>query len=281
LAATRGPLGGEHASPVSLTYLGVAGWQVTEGSHVLLVDPFFSRVAPDHGSDPVTPDANLIARYAPPTADAILVSHSHYDHLLDVPTIARKTGAIVVGTESTRNLLRAAEVPETQIDVTGGGGETFQLGPFSVRAVRSLHSVLGLPSTPIPPGVALPLAKDAYTEGGTLAYLVRAEGRSIVFLATANFIESEIDGLRPDVAVVAVYVREKVPDYTCRLMRALGRPRLVLTNHFDAHWEPLGPTQMDIDEKERVSLARFEDEVHACSPGTRVVIPTHLSPISI
>jgi L-ascorbate metabolism protein UlaG (beta-lactamase superfamily) len=34
-------------------------------------------------------------------ADFILVTHTHYDHVLDVPYIATKTGATVIGTEST------------------------------------------------------------------------------------------------------------------------------------------------------------------------------------
>lgn len=34
----------------------------------------------------------------------------------------------------------------------------------------------------------------------------------MLFIGTANFIESELEGLRPDVAVVAIGLREKIPD---------------------------------------------------------------------
>jgi L-ascorbate metabolism protein UlaG (beta-lactamase superfamily) len=125
------------------------------------------------------------------------------------------------------------------------------------------------------------MAADAYGEGGTLQYLVRFEGRTLLFIGTANFIESEIEGLRPDVAIVAVGLREKIPDYSCRLMRAIGKPRLVLTNHFDAHWKPLGPEQMGIEKDSRASLEKFAGEVHACAPDTKVVIPVHLAPVEI
>src|SRR5439155_1473236 len=40
-------------------------------------------------------------------ADFILISHSHFNHSLDMPYIARKTGATVVATESTTTLARA------------------------------------------------------------------------------------------------------------------------------------------------------------------------------
>jgi L-ascorbate metabolism protein UlaG (beta-lactamase superfamily) len=267
-------------APADLTYLGVAGWRVSAGAHVLLVDPFFSRPRLGDATVTLSPDQGLIARYAPAHADAILVGHSHYDHLLDVPDIAKRTGATVVGTESTLNVARAAGVAEQRL-VVAHGGETFRFGPFSVRAIRGLHAVDGLPSATIPRDIKLPMTADAYVEGGTLQYLVRIEGHTILFIGTANFIDGELQGLRPDVAIIATRGREKVPDYPCRLMRALGRPRLVLTNHFDAHWEPLGPSQMSIDDGDRADLAAFADEIHACAPETRVVVPTHLQSISL
>jgi L-ascorbate metabolism protein UlaG (beta-lactamase superfamily) len=248
-------------APVTLTYLGVAGWQVTDGDHTLLFDPYFTRADVTDGKAPLPPDEAAIARHAPARADGILVGHSHYDHLLDVPAIARRTGAKVVGTESTLNVARASGVDPSRM-VLAKGGETFDIGPFSVRALKALHSLTGVPNEPIGRDITMPMAADAYGEGGTLQYLVRVEGRTILFIGTANFIEREIEGLRPDVAIVAVGLREKIPDYSCRVMRAIGKPRLVLTNHFDAHWKPLGPEQMG-------------------APDTKVVIPVHLQPMPI
>ncbi|UQA56364.1 MBL fold metallo-hydrolase [Polyangium aurulentum] len=264
----------------SLTYLGVAGWQLTDGAHTLLFDPYFSRVDVENGSETLLPNEAQITRHAPARADGILVGHSHYDHLLDVPTIAKRTGATVVGTESTMNVARAAGVEPSHLRLARGG-ETFDIGPFHVRTIRALHSLTGQPNAPIPPDVTMPMAAGAYNEGGTLQYLVRFAGRTILFIGTANFVESEIEGLRPDIAIIAVGLRDKIPDYSCRLMRALGKPRLVYTNHFDAHWKPLGPEQMSIEEDGRKSLDAFADEVHACAPETKVVVPVHLQPMSI
>jgi L-ascorbate metabolism protein UlaG (beta-lactamase superfamily) len=267
-------------SPLTLTYLGVAGWEMTDGAHTLLVDPYFSRL--DVESDDVTiePDSQAIAHYAPARADVVLVEHSHYDHLLDVPAVALATGAMVVGTESTFNVLRAAGVPERQL-VVARGHERLELGAFSVRAIPGLHSLIGKDSAPIPRDVKLPMTAGQWAEGGTLQYLVHAAGRSVLFIGSANFIEAELTGLRPDVAVIATGLREKIPDYSCRLMRALGNPPLVLTDHFDAHWQPLGPKQMDIGDNGRASLAAFADEIHRCAPSTKVVVPAHLQPMSI
>lgn len=273
----RGPAAPETDT---LTYLGVAGWKLAHGDHVLLVDPYFSRVHVDDDAVVIAPDGAAIRSHAFPSADAILVGHSHYDHVLDAPSIAKGTHAPIVGTESTLNVARAAGVPSSQL-VRANGGETLAFGAFSVRVVRGLHSLTGQTSAEIPAQIQLPLRAKDYAEGGTLQWLVTAGGKRVFFIGSANFIESEIDGLRPDVAVVAVGLREKIPDYACRLMRALGAPRLVLANHFDAHWEPLGPKQMDIGDEGRASLAHFADEIHACAPATKVVVPAHLEPIAI
>ncbi len=163
------------------------------------------------------------------------------------------------------------------------GGESFTIGPFVVRAVAARHSLTGQEDVAIPAGITLPMAARAYSEGGTLQYLVRFEGRTIYFVGTANFIEEEVRALdaHPDVAIVAVGLREKIPDYTCRLLRALHQPPLVVPNHFDAFREPLRPGKMELEPSTRANLDAFVAEVGTCAPGTRVEVPVHLQAIPL
>ena len=63
-----------------------------------------------------SPNQELIARYAPGAVDGILIGHSHYDHLLDAPTIAKRTNAMFAGTESTLNVARASGPEQMSID---------------------------------------------------------------------------------------------------------------------------------------------------------------------
>jgi hypothetical protein len=48
------------------------------------------------------------------------------------------------------------------------------------------------------------------------------------------------------VAIVATGLRDRIRDYTCRLMRVLGRPRVVLPTHFDDFRAP-AETPLDAD----------------------------------
>jgi hypothetical protein len=132
----------------------------------------------------------------------------------------------------------------------------------------------------IPADVSMPLRFAGYLEGGTLAYLIRIGGHQIVVFSTANYIERELDGLRPDAAIVATGLRQEIHDYSCRLMRVLGAPALVATSHFDSWREPR-PATLQLDEETRADLAGFADEIHACAPETRVVIPEYDQPINV
>jgi L-ascorbate metabolism protein UlaG (beta-lactamase superfamily) len=261
-------------APIAMTYLGVAGWQLDAGDRTILVDPYFSR--PDLDA-PVVPDAAAIAARAPARADLIVIGHSHVDHLLDAPAVALATGAEIMGSVSTARIARASGVPDDRI-ITIKGGEDFAMDGYSVRVIPSLHSAIGrkhLFGSEIPADPRLPMRAIDYEEGGAFAYLVRIAGRQVLFFTTANFIEREIEGLRPDVAVIATGLRHEIHDYTCRILRALGNPPLVYTNHFD-DWQgpPVGPVDPD-------DVQAFVDEAAACAPGTRVVVPKHFERMEV
>ena len=210
-------------SQLTLTYLGTAGWQLANDKVVLLVDPYFTRMrgkasapgmpgdkedAADHRhvyayEEPVPPDTLAVDAHVS-RADYILVTHAHIDHVLDVPYIAKKTGAQVIGNLNATNLMLANKIPETQL-ITVKGGEDYQFGDFSVRVIPSLHSALNhkhyFDPDPIPPDAKLPLARSQYGEGGTLIYLIRISGYQILVFGGNNFIERELEGLRPDVVM--------------------------------------------------------------------------------
>jgi L-ascorbate metabolism protein UlaG (beta-lactamase superfamily) len=289
-------------SRIQISYLGNAGWQITDGKTVILVDPYLSRLKLQTPNDPVLDDDKRptftrddIAVSDEPTIDAhiqhadfILVTHTHVDHALDVPHIAKKTGATVIGTESTISYARASGVPESQL-FTVKGGDDLEFGAFSARIVPSLHGILRrapntAPNPGPPPPAVIPIdAKPPFrlrdfAEGGTLAYLVRLNGVRILAFGSMNYIEREVKGLRPDVALIgAMPERREIYNYTARLLDAIGDPPLVLPTHWDRFNVPYGVSQQSAIER----LQSFLAEVKSASPRTRVIIPEYFKPISI
>jgi L-ascorbate metabolism protein UlaG (beta-lactamase superfamily) len=285
-----------------LSYLGTAGWEITDGKTVILVDPYLSRLKVPTPNDTVlsndprplltwddigTSDEAVIDAHIR-RADFILITHTHWDHVLDLPYIARKTGAMVLGTESTINFARASGVPSHQL-LAVRGGDDLEFGIFSVRVIPSLHGILRrapnmpsnqAPSAPevFPPDAKPPFHWRDYVQGGTLAYLVRLNGVEVLAFGSMNYIEREVEGLRPDVALIgAMPERREIYQYTARLLRALGDPPLVLPTHWDRFNVPYTTSQQPAIER----LQSFLAEVKTASPSTRVVVPDYFQPIVV
>jgi len=295
--AGQNTLAGETNRQVALRYFGAAGWEISDGTTVILIDPYLSRIngpQPPGNPYPLTsgdtrpvyawddiavPDTIAIDSHIQ-RADFILVTHTHYDHDLDVPHIALKTRATVIGTESTENVMRAYRVPEGQL-IAVRGGEDYEFGAFSVRVIPSIHSALDhkhyFSSERAPSGMNAPLTlRQMHPEGGTLAYLIRFHGHQILAFGGMNYIEREIEGLRPDVVLVGAGAsRREIHDYTGRLIRGLNFPAVVLPTHWDNFLAPYGASQQPAIDV----LQSFVHEVRAVSPKTKVIVPKYFESI--
>jgi len=280
------------AGELRLTYLGNAGWEITDGRTIVLVDPFltqFARWTPTGAAPDVAPsdlypaDTALINAHVK-RADYILITHGHSDHALDAGYISRRTGATIIGHETAANLARAYGVRDSSL-ITVVGGEDYEFGAFSLRVIPSIHSALdhkhyfgnerGLVGT-APRGLTAPLRRNQYVEGGSLAYLLRMGGHEVLIMGSMNFLENEMRGLRPDIALVgANSQRLEIHDFTGRLMRALGYPALVIPSHADAYGNPR-PSAAALADR-----ALFRQEVATASPQSRVVNPVWFEPIVV
>lgn len=274
-----------------LRWWGNNSWEIrlaTAGGaeKTVLIDPWLTRfhtgTYTEQGADPKTKievDTELIDRLVDSgeiRADHILVTHGHYDHLTDVPYLARRTGATVIGTETHVNLMLALGAPEPQMCVAAGG-EYLAFDGYTVRVLRSLHSaspprgrVAFAGTRPVAPPSRPKYIRDL-VEGGTLAYQVSAEsGASVLDFGGSNYVESELAGLRPDVVLLPAG-GGMVPDYVPRLLRTLDHPPYVVPTHWDDFDHSLFEPAKDWG-----GLEPLREAVRRASPASRFVVLDHL-----
>jgi L-ascorbate metabolism protein UlaG (beta-lactamase superfamily) len=229
---------------VRVTYLGTNGYQFESNGHALLVDPYFSRVdllsvALGARIRPNISRVHEAMRHVAPKVDAVLVTHGHFDHLLDVPVVMSRTRARLIASASSIALVR--QLPETgalSADPVVPGNVP-RIGPWKIRVLSATHDRLfgkvpfdqGEQANPAPPQ----RPRD-WTCGQPLAFLIEVNGQRIYIDSGGTPARLPPDE-RVDLAILGV----ALPDSRERLAAALShlQPRYVLPSHQDNFFRPL------------------------------------------
>lgn len=277
---------------LTLRWLGTTNFELAYGQTVALLDAFYDRGPRNR---PIGISAGAVSR-----ADLIFIGHGHFDHIADAATIAKKTGALVVGAPLSIQVVLDAGLPHAQTrTVTGQGGELLRFPDFTVEPVLAQHSVLSRPamakfgeivSELLPPPTADEVQAERIIEArggsdprvrtqGTLAFLFTFKsGFRLLFLDSAGPItEAEKQLMHQvkqiDVAIIAYqgqYLAETQMAVTLPLIK-LFRPRLYIAAHHDAlagYFPDLGVEPL---------FMAIRDEL----PGTETIAPLYRTPICL
>ena len=227
-------------------FAGVSTVALTDGATTLIVDGFFSRppaakvllgrIAPDQAAI-----ADGLRRMGVTTAAAVIVTHSHYDHALDAPEVARRTGAALVGSASTLMLGRGAGLQAGQLhQVEPGTAVTY--GAFEVRCIATEHSPKPAWPGPITVPVRPPSRAAAYRMGECFIVHVThmaADGRRrrLLVQASAGYRVGSLLDHPAEVAFLGIpTLGRQSPEYRAAYWRetvTLPGVRRVLPVHWD------------------------------------------------
>lgn len=234
------------AGALTATWLGVTALLLRDGEHALLVDPFFSRpegLLPLALNRRIAPDEARIrtwlTRLGVSRLDAVLVSHSHYDHAMDAGLVARLTGARLLGSASTANLGRGAGLPETQLQVIAPG-QRYRFGDFELRFIESRHAGAtgGAPTGEIGTPLTPPAHYLDYKLSGTYSILVAHPQGRVLLHGSAGMLPGALRGERADVVFLGVALIDDLDTYLADVVDAVGAKRIV-PSHWDDFSRPL------------------------------------------
>ena len=253
---------------LEIEWLGVSGYRIGFEGQTLFIDPYLSRVP---FRDLVLrrsalPDPAALERFVqtPGEVVGVLVGHTHFDHAVDAPAIARRFGCKAYGSDSLVSLMALHGIAERAVEVEPY--RTYELGPFEVSFTPSVHSKLLL-------GLAVPydgdltcehldgLSPGAYRCGQVWGISIEVAGVRFYHQGSANLIDDAIRERQVDVFLAGVAGRNFTRDYWKRILPRLD-PRVVVPTHYDNFFRPLGQRMEFVS---NVQLSELPEEIGAVS----------------
>jgi L-ascorbate metabolism protein UlaG (beta-lactamase superfamily) len=258
---------------LEVEWLGVSGYRLGYEGRTLYVDPYVSRVPLSSllRRRPAVPDPRQIERFFPPDENVVgvLVGHTHFDHAVDAPAVARRYGCKAYGSSSLAALMRLHGLGDQAVEVEPY--RTYELGPFEVSFTPSVHSKLLL-------GLAVPyageltcdhlegLAPSAYRCGQVWGIHIAVGGISLYHQGSADLVDDAVRHRGVDFFLAGIAGRNFTERYWERILPRLD-PAVIVPTHYDNFFTPLSD-EMELMGNARIS--ELEGEVGSVSRDARV-----------
>jgi len=216
------------AGQVEVLWLGHSTFHITSiTGKVIVIDPFFKK-------NPKTP-AKYKDLKALGKVDLMLVTHGHADHIMDLPEVAKLTGATVVANfELGNNLVALGFLDGSKTIAMNKGGTVAPLGSgIKVHMVAADHSS----------SVDLPAIKPDTTGvrhiagGVAVGYVLELENGFKIYHTGDTDVFGDMALInkffKPDLALVSIGGHFTMdPEHAAYAVRELIRPKQVIPIHY-------------------------------------------------
>lgn len=252
----------EPTDMVTVTWMGTSTLLFDDRETQILIDGNFTRLAPLEiflflpvSSDVATINYAL-AEFRMDRLAAIIPVHSHFDHAIDVGHVANRTSAVILGSESTANIARGAEVPVDQYQILAEG-ETRQFGDFTIKLLASTHA-------PVKPGgdgpwfagtiddpLVQPASIRAWREGVAWSVVIGHPRGTTLIQGSGGIIPGKLHGESADVVMLGIaglqgLGKEYVAELWDETVLATGATRVIPVHH-DDYTAPFGEVRLFAD----------------------------------
>ena len=224
---------------------GTAALTIESGDMTLAVDPFIGMPIGVGDEERRSGERAKVFR----KADAVLVTHGHFDHIYDIAALYAGTDIPVYATKTPLNTLRAQGMAEEQLRMITPP-QTFTLGGFRITAYRSRHCRFDLGvilktvfrrKTLCHPGrlIALLRLNKAFPEGGeTVLYQIEADGSRVQLMGSMGLADGADYPVGADLLILP-FQGTGSPAKTVAPIVARLRPKAILLDHYDDAFPPM------------------------------------------
>ncbi|MCL6286234.1 MBL fold metallo-hydrolase, partial [Ruegeria sp. 2012CJ41-6] len=273
------------ADAFETVFLGTTSILFRDEENSILIDGFCSRPSLSKlmlgkiASDPSSVRACL-ERAGISELSALFVAHSHYDHVMDAPLVAKLTGARIYGSRSTLRIARGEGVADTQLTEVVDGN-VVNVGNFRVHIFETPHGPPTLFKGTVKPSWTAPQKFSRYRVGKNYSYLIEhlePETQSALIVPSAGVQADAFRGAKADVVFLSIGMlgwqpRGEFERYWKNSVQDVGATKVVLI-HWDDFRVPLSrplvkmPFPPDRVEKSMRELKRLStrDEIPLIVP---------------
>ncbi len=235
---------------INVTFFGNTTLLFDDGVTQLLFDPYFSRptkwqaISSTIGIDSLLIDS--ITQNYLTHLKGIYVSHSHFDHILDLPLISDITNASTYGSLSTQNYSIANRTKENLLsdyDLEKG----HKIGQFHVLPIRSIHSEPTIVNNDLnqvfTSNKRLPYKYSEFKEGGSYDFLITHGKKKFLIKSSFNSLKDQYSNFKIDVAFLGITGlgkanAKKTNAYFQEFIQEIN-PKLIVPIHWDDFLIPL------------------------------------------
>lgn len=235
---------------LSLVWMGAAGFYISDKDNGFYIDPFVSRISMSNfilgkfgkkmkiKKEQVN---NWIKKTNGEKADAVLVTHAHYDHAADAPFFCKKIDAKLIGSESTANIGRGAGLKEDKIKIMDYN-DSVNIGKFKITFFKGDHIKLPLIGIPckgkIKKPLVPPVSPHKYKSGKIYSLFIEHPNSNIMHHTSAHTKNISFNGFEANIFLLGIVEGNDYEEYLKNTLDVTKSKKLI-PMHYDDFFVPL------------------------------------------